>query len=105
MITVKKFDIIREDIPDDDPDTSYLDQEGFEDRKKSYEQGCFNFCGVRAKIRLEIPNGESKILQSIESPGLWGIEDDSGEDYFNEVFEEEKETLIQMLETMGMQVE
>ena len=34
------------------------------------------------------------------SPGLWGIESDSGDPYFQEVYREEREILIGMLASL-----
>jgi hypothetical protein len=61
----------------------------------------WHFVGIRAKGRISIPYGtntKSWILSEIHSPGLWGIESDSGDPYFQQVFEEEREILIDMLE-------
>lgn len=93
-------------IPDDDPDTSYLEQEGFEDRLRQYRDGQFHFIGVRARVELSIPTGESfTIAHTVTSPGLWGIETDSDSDYLeHHVGSEEKETLADMLREMGIEV-
>jgi hypothetical protein len=39
MITVSKADFDRQLVPDDCPDTSYLEQEGFEGRLVDSQQG------------------------------------------------------------------
>ena len=104
MITVFKSDFSRRMVPDDCPDTSYLEQEGFEDRREQYRQGEFEFVGIRAAVELPIPYGRDRILVKVESPGLWGIESDSGEDYFNSVFQEESNTLADMLAELGVKV-
>jgi hypothetical protein len=99
-------DFRRELIPDECPDTSYLEQEGWEDRLTAYRRDEFGFIGVRAIVELKIPSKQGGYwnTQKISSPGLWGIETDSGEDYFDEVFREECEQLAEMLEQMGMVV-
>ena len=59
--------------------------------------------GVRAKAILKIPHGlnpDCWITSDFLSPGLWGIESDSDEAYLNSVFEDEKETLLDMLESL-----
>ena len=66
--------------------------------------GDFNHVGVRAAIELPIPFGKDRILTRIESPGLWGIESDSGEDYFDSVFQEESAILADMLTELGVRV-
>ena len=104
MITVSKSDFRCQIVPDDCPDASYLEQEGFADRLEQYRQGAFDFVGVRAAIELPIPFGKDRILTWIESPGLWGIESDSGEDYFDSVFQEEIAILADMLAELGVKV-
>lgn len=106
MITVHRSDFKRVVVPDDDPDPSYLEQDGFEDRLKAYRRGNFNYCGVRAAIELEIPAPEKghRILQTIESPGLWGVEDDGDQEYLTEVFNDECDVLAHMLTEMGIKV-
>ncbi len=104
MITVSKNVFHRQIVPDDCPDTSYLEQEGFDDRREQYRQGAFEFVGIRAAVELPIPYGKDRILVKVESPGLWGIESDSGEDYFNSVFQEESNTLADMLAELGVKV-
>ena len=104
MITVCKNDFNRKLIPDECPDASYLEQEGFEDRLEQYRQGAFEFVGIRAAVELPIPYGKDRILAKIESPGLWGIESDSGEDYFDSVFQEEISILTDMLTELGVKV-
>jgi hypothetical protein len=104
MISILKRDFDRQLVPDDCPDTSYLEQEGFGDRLEQYRQGAFDYVGVRAAVELPIPYGKDRILIKIESPGLWGIESDSGEDYFNSVFQEESNILADMLAELGVRV-
>ena len=104
MITVSKSDFDRQIVPDECPDASYLEQEGFEDRLQQYRKSDFDYVGVRAAVELPIPFGKDRILTRIESPGLWGIESDSGEDYFNSVFQEETDILADMLTELGVNV-
>lgn len=76
-------------------------------RAMDFENGWLMCYGVKAEIILNIPApyGENHwIIQAINSPGLWGIESDSDDSYFEEVFEQEKRTLIHMLEAMGIEV-
>ncbi len=104
MITISAHDFHRRIVPDDCPDTSYLEQAGFEDRQEQYRQGAFEFVGVRAAVELPIPFGKDRILVKVESPGLWGIESDSGEDYFHSVFREECDILAGMLAELGVKI-
>ena len=86
-------------IPDADPDTSYLDQPEFEDRKQAYESGDFGFVGIRARAQVQAEKFGS--IQTITSAGLWGIEDDSGRAYLAEVAGEELRDLRATLLAMG----
>ena len=85
--------------PDPFVDTSYLEQAEFADRLAKFHAGDFGYVGVRAVAEVKLDAG---ILVTIESPGLWSIEDDSGEDYFNEVYGEELATLREMLSELGV---
>ena len=44
MITVSKSDFDRQIVPDDSPDTSYLEQAGFKDRLAEYRLGRIRLC-------------------------------------------------------------
>jgi hypothetical protein len=99
---IDEDEIEREVIPDMDPDTSYLEEEGeFADRLAAYRRGEFGYVGVRATVNVPVGG----VTQTITSAGLWGIEDDSDEEYMNKVFREEKEQLIGILDEMGIGVE
>lgn len=96
-------EIVMETLNDEYADTSYLEQEGFEERQRQLHDGHFGFIGIRASCTLRIPTGDANviILHSFKSPGLWGIESDSGPEYLQEVFETEKTILQTMLDAMG----
>lgn len=91
-------------VPDDDPDTSYLEQAEFAERLNEYRQGDFGFVSVRAcaEVRYLTEQGGWIVGPVIRSPGIWGIEDDSGEEYFRSVGEEEAGELGAMLEALGL---
>lgn len=99
---ISKADFKRVVIADADPDASFLEQEGFEDRLAEYRRGDFHFIAVRAQVELRIPAGPTghSIVQVVQSPGLWGIESDSDVSYFEEVFQRECEVLTDMLKAM-----
>jgi hypothetical protein len=83
--------IYPEQVPDVAANPNYLLQEGFEKRLAEYRRGDFGFCGVRAVAEIEFPSSDGWVIVGrLESPGLWGIEDDSGRDYLAEVFEAER---------------
>lgn len=88
-------------VPDESPDPSYLYQEGlgFEDRRAAYERGEFGFVGVKAVAEINI----SGIIETIESPGLWGIEDDSGDEHLKDVYRDELSTLYEMLKELKVE--
>jgi hypothetical protein len=88
-------------VPDADPDASYIEQPMFADRLEAYRRGDFGFVGVRAVAEILI--GGVMVTETITSPGLWGIEDDSGDEYLEQIGEEEKVTLRAMLEELGVE--
>lgn len=101
---VSRGDFRREVLPDEFPDWSYLEQDGFADRLKAYRRGDFHYLGVRAAVTVPIPMDGHYILHEVRSPGLWGIESDSGDDYLAEVFGEESHVLEEMLGALGVRV-
>lgn len=82
---------------DQDPDTSYLEQEEFADRLHQYQNGDFAFIGIQAKAEVMVDG----ICQTITSGGLWGIEDDSDESYLRDVEQEELGALRGQLYQLG----
>jgi hypothetical protein len=61
--------------------------------------------GIRAFARIQIPTGmgnNSRMMHTIHSSGLWGIESDSDDPYFKEVEDGELDTLKTMLSAMGI---
>jgi len=85
-------------LPDEDPDTSFLDQDEFEDRKEAFRRGDFSFVGVRAEAEITVDG----ISQTIVSGGLWGVESDAGDEYIKEVAGEEYTDLRRILKTLGV---
>ena len=67
-------------------------------RLERLNQGDWCYLGITA---LADVRSESGIIQTIRSGGLWGIESDSGEDYFAEVEEEELDGLRRELGSFG----
>jgi hypothetical protein len=108
QITISRSAFEMEIVPDPYADASYLEQEdmGFEERLNEYNNGDFSFVGVRASVELAIPHGKdgTKILQTITTPGLWCVESDSGEEYFNEIFDQESTILTSMLKELNVKV-
>lgn len=110
----------REELDDCDGDTSHLTQDyaevadpaerekyKTEDAKRlaAYRKGDWHFVGIRAKalIRVDTYTGERlsyTVFHELTSPGLYGIESDSSEDYFKEVFADECAQLRSDIEAM-----
>lgn len=87
-------------LPDEDPDTSYMDPDDpeWKDRHDAYQRGDFTFVGVRAEAEVAIGG----IIQTLTSGGLWGTESDSGDDYFKEIADQEWHELRKILTDVGV---
>jgi hypothetical protein len=59
------------------------------DRLAAYHRGDWHMIGIRAVATIWISRPGYSTCYTLESPGVWGIESDSGEDYLNEVYQEE----------------
>ena len=96
-------EIEMETLPDPCPDTSYLEQEGFEQRLRQAHNGDFGFMGIRASCTVLIGIGHKGhvIAQRIDSPGIWGVETDSDPDHVQELYENERSILLTMLDAIG----
>jgi hypothetical protein len=82
-----------------DPDYRAQDQA----RLDAWRAGEWHFLGVRARATIKVPHGinlQCWITSELLSPGLWGIESDSGNEYFLQVYQEEREILIAMLASL-----
>jgi hypothetical protein len=82
-----------------DPDYRRQD----EDRLAAWRIGEWHFVGIRARAKIDIPYGSNPqcwITAELLSPGLWGIESDSGDAYLQEVSREERNILIEMLASL-----
>jgi hypothetical protein len=89
-------------LTDNDPDTSYMDQDGFEDLKRSYENGDFFYIGIKAEAEiLTSHNGKEWLINTITSGGLWGIESNSDESHLESIRMEEEHDLKAVLLKFG----
>jgi hypothetical protein len=71
-------------------------------RMRAWEAGEWNYVGVQARATIFVPiGGNSFSTYELLSPGLWSIESDSGEEYLNSVFEDEKASLLADLRKIG----
>jgi hypothetical protein len=76
--------------------TDYLFQDsqyrqGDEARLAAWRNDEWHFVGVRAKATIKFPYGANPdcwITSKLLSPGLWAIESDSGDAYFEQVYQE-----------------
>lgn len=98
---------------DENPDLSYLEdetrykgvpaKEAAKYRKQDQERLAaygddWNMIGIYAVANVAIRG----VIQRIRSGGLWGIESDSGKDYFNSVGKEEYGSLKDLLKDIGI---
>ena len=103
-MTVRADDIERVVEHDPHPDLSWLDPdadpgraEANAERLAAYRAGEWHCIGIKARATFLIDLGQAAMIQTIESPGLWGIESDGDPAYLDEVFAEEAETLRRVL--------
>lgn len=111
LMSLRADDIARVEEPDPDPDLSYLDPDANPDyaqanaeRLSAYHAGRWHCIGIKARATFLIGLGEAAVMQTVESPGLWGIESDSDPGYLDEVFSEEKQVLRDMLAQLNVSV-
>lgn len=90
-------------VIDYEPDTSYMDQDGFEERKEQYHNDVFSLMGIKVETEIltSLDNGKNWLINHISSGGLWGIESDSGVEYLKSVALEEMSELRTTLTGMG----
>ena len=99
MLTSYDQDADPRDYLFQDPDYREQDQA----RLDAWRKDEWHFLGIRAKATIKIPHGinpDCWIVSDLSSPGLWGIESDSGDPYFQEVYRDEREILISMLASL-----
>ena len=110
MIRVESIQTIT--VEDHDPDVSWLDQTdaemgiGWEEhargRKDSYNRGDWHMVGVYVVAIITYGTENDEFLHTIKSPGIWGIESDSGVEYLQEIAQDELVTLCDMLREMNV---
>ena len=110
-MTVRAADIERVEEFDPHPDLSWLEPdanpaaaEANAERLTAYRAGGWRCIGIRARATFLIGLGRAAMIQTVESPGLWGIESDSDPDYLDEVFAEETQTLRGILGELNVTV-
>ena len=103
-LTVARQSFRRIERIDEYPDTSWLDDESGRERLVAFREGCWHLIGIQASANVLIPLGDHLVTQTVTSPGLFGIESDSDEDYLDQVFDEECANLAAMLIAIGVTV-
>ena len=103
-LTVSRRAFERIERIDEYPDISWLEDESGRERLAAFSEGAWHLVGIQAAATVLIPLGDHFVAQTVTSPGLFGIESDSGEDYFEAVFAEECASLAAMLAAIGVSV-
>ncbi len=98
-----RFEFEREESHDDNATPlDWMDETEDVERIAAWRNDEFTMIGIRAKVTVYVPiGGGSFSVFEMTSPGLWGIESDSGEDYLTEVFEDERAGLLDAMRQMG----
>lgn len=111
LLTVRASDIERIEDCDPDPDLSYLDPDANPDyaaqnaeRLAAYRAGAWHCIGIKARATFLIGLGQAAVIQTVESPGLSGVESDNDPGYLDEMFREEALTLRDMLAQLNVTV-
>lgn len=78
---------------DDDHDTSYLEQKGFEKRREAYQNEEFTYVGIDAVAEVEDSNN---VIQRVHSGGTYNVESDN----YDNIEEIKAEELDELLDTL-----
>lgn len=72
-------------------------------RVEDFKRGAWGYIGVVARAIIRVPvGGKSIAFYHLDSPGLWGVESDAGEEYLNEVYHEQVAELIGHLRAIAL---
>ncbi len=107
----------RQVIDDDSyPDLSYLEQDYKDvvdeaerekykaqnaERLAAYNRGEWHMIGIRAVAIVWVERVNYRTSYEITSPGIWGIESDSGEEYLRDTFDNECDVLREDIKYFG----
>jgi len=83
-----------EDYLFQDPEYREQDQE----RLDAFNRGDWRMVGVRAEVEITIAG----TVQTIRTPGVWAVESDSGQSYFNDLGTQEYAELLAILAEIGI---
>jgi len=103
-LTVARCNFRRVERIDEYPDVSWLCDAADRERLDAFHEGIWHLIGIQAAANVLIPLGGHLVTQTVTSPGLFGIESDSDEEYLDEVYAEECASLIAMLGAIGVTV-
>lgn len=68
-------------------------------RMEALCRGEWSMIGIRAEVTIQVPTKQGgSILQTLRSPGLWGIESDSDKAHLDEVFSDQCDILAEVIE-------
>lgn len=107
FIPANKVETTREFLQSRGYARSVAEEKAREDNKRDFARaekiasGDIQFVGIVAKAEILVPLGDHWISQQVRSGGLWGIESDSGEEYFEEVGKEQVAELKEILLEYG----
>jgi len=104
---VSKQDFRMEIATDPNPDTDYLLQDEFAAEREKWYRNEWWHVYVKAYVTLHIPVDNVHIIQRIESPGLYGVEEymtPECDKYHQEIYRDECATLEKMLVGIGVSV-
>lgn len=111
LMIVRASDIERIEEYDSDPDLSYLDPDADPDyaaqnaeRLAAYRAGAWHCVGIKARATFLVGLSEPAVIQTVESPGLWGIESDNDSSYLDDLFHEEAQILRDILVQLNVSV-
>lgn len=97
-------------FPSRDPEAAgYVNPDQFDEMVEAAEQrladwkaGDWEYIGIVAAAEVHIPiGGNSFVVHTFRSAGLWGVESDSDESYIADLYAEQKADLLDSLKTLG----
>ncbi len=88
---------------DDTSPLDWMDRDNPDDAKriKDYDRDLWSFVGIVARASILVVRNGRGTYYHLDSAGLYGIESDSGEEYLNEVYQDQKDELLADLALFG----
>lgn len=88
---------------DPNPETSYLEQDEFRERREAYGRDEWFLIGCR--VEADVVIAPETVMQTLRSSGLNGIESDSEQDELDEIAHQEWMRLRDVLKAVGVSTE